>query len=277
LVLQTDLLPASFHTNGHDVDKLQAKADPQPASGLPTDLLPMADNMELSVHMDGQEAVDNQQALPDPPPALVLMADLPPASVNVELSAVYRPADQLPVLVLQTDLPPASFHTDGQEAVDKLQAQADPSPASGLPTSVHIDGQETVDNLQALADQPPALVFGDSGNMVVRLTRSVPNSVGHKVYFGNYFSSPELMSSLAQRGINCLGTVRSNRLPNCALMSDSVLKKKGQGAHAEIVTIVDEKQLSVVRWYDNRTVTFLSTFVGAQPVSQITRYSRVTQ
>ena len=117
---------------------------------------------------------------------------------------------------------------------------------------------------------------GASGNVVIRLTRAVPSNVGHKLYFDNYFCSPELQISLAQRGIHCLGTVRSNRLPNCTIMSDTELKRKGRGAHVEKITRMDEVTLSVVRWFDNRLVTFLSTFVGAQPVGEISRFSRVT-
>ena len=117
---------------------------------------------------------------------------------------------------------------------------------------------------------------GASGNVVIRLSRSVPNNVGHKLFFDNYFCSPELQVSLAHRGIHCLGTVRSNRLPNCALMSDTELKKKGRGAHAEKIAKVDDVTLSAVRWFDNRAVTFLSTFAGAQPVGETRRFSRVT-
>jgi len=76
---------------------------------------------------------------------------------------------------------------------------------------------------------------GASGNVVIRLTRAVPNNVGHKLFFDNYFCSPELQITLAHRGILCLGTVRSNRLPNCAIMSDSELKRKGQGARCQTV------------------------------------------
>lgn len=111
---------------------------------------------------------------------------------------------------------------------------------------------------------------------MIRLTRSVPNNVGHKLFFDNYFCSPELQISLAHRGIHSLGTVSCNRLPNVALISDSELKKKGRGAYVEKVTKVDDVTLSVVRWFDNRPVTFLSTFVGAQPTTETKRLSRVT-
>ena len=110
--------------------------------------------------------------------------------------------------------------------------------------------------------------YGASGNVVIRLSRAVPNNVGHKLYFDNYFCSPELQVGLVHRGIHCVGTVRSNRLPNCSLIYDCKLKKKGRGAHVEKVAKVNDVTLSVVRWFDNRAVTFLSTFVGAQPVGE---------
>lgn len=42
---------------------------------------------------------------------------------------------------------------------------------------------------------------------------------------------------------------------------------------AKVVSVT----LSVVRWFDNRPVTFLSTFVGAQPVTEVSRFSRVSR
>jgi len=58
-------------------------------------------------------------------------------------------------------------------------------------------------------------------------------------------------------------------------MSDAQLAKRGRGAHQEKVASVDGVQLSVVRWFDNRPISFLSTFVGVEPVSEIKRHDRV--
>ena len=102
---------------------------------------------------------------------------------------------------------------------------------------------------------------GASGNVVIRLVRSLQNDVKYKVYFDNYFNSPDLQIALARRGILTLGTVRTNRVVNCNAISDAELRKRGRGSYAEKVTSVDGVDLSLVRWYDNRPVTFLSTFV----------------
>jgi len=89
--------------------------------------------------------------------------------------------------------------------------------------------------------------------------------MNYKLYFDNFFNSPMLQIQLAKRGIFSLGTVRPNRLPNCQLPSDSELKKRCRGAFAEKITTVDDSiQLSAVRWFDNRAVTFLSSLAGAQ-------------
>lgn len=117
---------------------------------------------------------------------------------------------------------------------------------------------------------------GASGNVVVRLSRSIPEHVKHKLYFDNYFTSPDLQLYLAKKGILSLGTVRANRIPQCSLKNDTELKKLGRGSVDEVVATVDEVDISSVRWFDNKTVTFLSTFAGSQPMSEVTRWNGKT-
>jgi len=65
---------------------------------------------------------------------------------------------------------------------------------------------------------------GASGNVVIRLSWAVPANVNHKVYFNNYFTSPDLQLYLAKKGIWSIGTVRGNRIPQCSLKSDVDLR-----------------------------------------------------
>jgi len=88
------------------------------------------------------------------------------------------------------------------------------------------------------------------------------------------YNSPNVKVSLAERGIWCLGTVHPNRLPNCPLPADTVLKKRGRGSHVEKVAEVRNIKMSAVRRYDNRPVTFLSTFVGAEPLMTAKRWCK---
>jgi hypothetical protein len=120
---------------------------------------------------------------------------------------------------------------------------------------------------------PEEVDCGASGNVVVRLSRSIPSNVNYKVYFDNYFNSPELQLFLAKKGILSLGTVRLNRVSQCNMMSDTDLKKKGRGAFEERLAVVDDVQIAAVRWLDNKPVSFLSTLIGSQPVGQVRRWS----
>ena len=115
---------------------------------------------------------------------------------------------------------------------------------------------------------------GASGNVVMRLSRTIPSDCNYRIFFDNYFNSVDVQLALARRGILSLGTVHLNRLRETNLMSDAELAQRGRGAYQEKVMSVDGVQLSVVRWFDNRLFSFLSTFVGTQPISEIKRYNK---
>ena len=117
---------------------------------------------------------------------------------------------------------------------------------------------------------------GASGNVVIRLSRNVPEQVNYRLYFDNYFNSPDLQIYLATKGIWCIGTVRQNRIPNLTLKSDVELKKAGRGSYDEKVATVDGVTVSAIKWQDNKCVTFLTTFASTQPVSTVQRWDPKT-
>lgn len=114
---------------------------------------------------------------------------------------------------------------------------------------------------------------GASGNVVIRLSRAIPANVNHKLFFDNYFTSPDLQLYLAKKGIWSIGTVRGNRIPQCSLKADVDLRKLGRGAFDEKVAVVDDIEIASVRWFDNKAVTLLSTFTGCQPTTEVTRWN----
>ena len=114
---------------------------------------------------------------------------------------------------------------------------------------------------------------GASGNIVIRLSRSIPRNVGHKLFFDNYFTSPQLQVYMAVSGIYSVGTVRANRIPNCTLKNENEMKKLGRGGVDEKVNIVDGVEITAIRWLDNKPVTLLSTFAGCEPASEVTRWN----
>lgn len=114
---------------------------------------------------------------------------------------------------------------------------------------------------------------GASGNVVIRLSRAIPANVNHKLFFDNYFTSPDLQLYLAKKGIWSIGTVRGNRIPQCSLKADVDLRKLGRGAFDEKVAVVDDIEIASVRCFDNKAVTLLSTFAGCQPTTEVTRWN----
>jgi hypothetical protein len=72
-------------------------------------------------------------------------------------------------------------------------------------------GQENKGRLEGEPD------IGATGNVVVRLLRGVPRYQNYIVYFDNFYTSLPLIYFLAKQGIQCVGTVQQNRIPNSKL------------------------------------------------------------
>lgn len=66
--------------------------------------------------------------------------------------------------------------------------------------------------------------IGSSGNVVIRLSQTVPNFVNHIMYFDNFYFSLPLIVYLRARGIFTLGNIKSNRIPNDKLPKENVKK-----------------------------------------------------
>ena len=67
-----------------------------------------------------------------------------------------------------------------------------------------------------------------------------------------------------------VGTVRIPRLKNCPLMAQRDLKKQGRGAID--YRVKTNSNIIAVKWYDNKTVKLISSFVGIDPIAEISRY-----
>lgn len=116
--------------------------------------------------------------------------------------------------------------------------------------------------------------LGVGAKMVLALCKSIKNPAC-VVYFDNYFTSLELVYLLRENyGIFSLGTVRKNRLRdgNTLLMSDETMKKKGRGSSCQIVC--NDTKLAIVKWYDNKAVTLVSSYVDSHPMNKIKRFSK---
>lgn len=116
--------------------------------------------------------------------------------------------------------------------------------------------------------------MGVSGNVVIRLTETVPRGKNYKIFFDNWFNSPKLQVYLMKNGLLPLGTVRLNRVPNSKMPTEKEFKEMGRGSMVEKVAKIDGVDVCLVSWYDNKVVSIMSTYVGSNPVSTKTRFSK---
>ena len=120
---------------------------------------------------------------------------------------------------------------------------------------------------------PIADELGVKGNTMLRLTSGLPPKVGHKVYFDNLFSSIPLLRHLQDKGIWCVSTIRANRMlgANKQLKSEKQLKQLGRGSMDWRVDA--NREITVIRWYDNGVVQLASTFIGEELGNKVDRWS----
>ena len=116
--------------------------------------------------------------------------------------------------------------------------------------------------------------LGASSNSVLILCENVPDGKNHKIYFDNWFTSMKLVEHLATRGIWACGTVQERRLRGLTFKSDKDLKKNGRGSFDEKSTVIEDYVLTAVKWFDNRPVTLLSSFLSSQPIVTCKRYDK---
>jgi len=87
---------------------------------------------------------------------------------------------------------------------------------------------------------------------VTNLTRGV-EGFGHKLYMGNFFSSPDLFYDLAQTKISCCGTVRLHRKGMSKDLKPKTLRlKRGD------IQVRTRGDLTAVVWKDKRDVCLLT-------------------
>ncbi|KAF2906109.1 hypothetical protein ILUMI_00060 [Ignelater luminosus] len=99
--------------------------------------------------------------------------------------------------------------------------------------------------------------LGASLNVVIKLCKFL-----ELYYFHNFYTSLGLLTYLRSRRIYALGTVRTNRVPNCKLFSDKALHEKNvkRSYSEEYVTNVYAIDISSVIWsqFDEWVVWTLS-------------------
>ena len=132
-------------------------------------------------------------------------------------------------------------------------------------------GQE---NKGAEVDEPGLRA---SANVVLRLSTIILANQNYILYFDNYYICPALLTYLAKEGILSLGTVRRNRIPDCKLPTEKVVKKDARGTSYKFVGEVNGIEISSLVCKDNKAVSLLSTYAGKLPLTTINRFGKKTR
>ena len=127
--------------------------------------------------------------------------------------------------------------------------------------------------------------IGSTGNLVLKLSKLIPDNINSILVMDSYFSGIPLYLELLKRGIFCMGTVKLNRVPaiDTVIISDKDLKAKGKSSYIEYEgKLADDKGnvpenaagIRLMRWNDNKIFTIMSTFGSAQPSGTVQRWDR---
>ena len=107
------------------------------------------------------------------------------------------------------------------------------------------------------------------------MTSNLETGKNFKIFADNLFSSLKLVKALRERGLLYVGTVRENRLKDCGLKAEKVMKKEGRGAMNSKVDVASN--VVAVRWFNNKKVDMISSSVGVEPVNDVKRYDKKAQ
>ena len=111
--------------------------------------------------------------------------------------------------------------------------------------------------------------------VVLRLSETIPKDKNYNLCFGNYFTGIPFIRELKKRDILSIGTLRSNRMCNCSLLTEKKMKSGPRGGIDFKVSA--EKDICVSRWLDNGVVTLASTFAGVEAIDQVRRWSEFAE
>lgn len=106
---------------------------------------------------------------------------------------------------------------------------------------------------------------------VLRLSKSMPR--GSALFFDRYFTTAPLIRHLSSQGLRATGTIMKNRVPkDSKLLDDKALVKKGRGSFCQTVNVADG--ICLVKWVDNKPITFASSHIGEDPVGECQRWCK---
>lgn len=113
--------------------------------------------------------------------------------------------------------------------------------------------------------------LGLGAGVVLDLIKELPNT-DVSLYFDNLFTSVKLLDALTEKGIGGTGTLRSNRLERCPLMSQKTLAGMPRGSFDYRCDTINNTV--VVAWNDNSVVYMATNCHKVFPTNRVQRWSR---
>ncbi|XP_071372964.1 piggyBac transposable element-derived protein 4-like [Centroberyx affinis] len=95
---------------------------------------------------------------------------------------------------------------------------------------------------------------------------------GHNVFFDSFYTSPALVATLRQLGLNACGTCRTNRKSFPAEFKDIKSWERVADCGDMRWCRIEPGDILALQWKDTRAVTYLSNYHKANDMTEVTRF-----
>ena len=110
---------------------------------------------------------------------------------------------------------------------------------------------------------------GQGSGAVLRLCETLSN--GHRLYCDRFFTTVPLIKHMLTKGIYVTGTITKRFLP-VTFTDDRAMAKMGRGTSEQFVSALDD--VSVVKWFDNKSILLASSVHGKEPQDDCRRWCK---
>ncbi|KAI0208408.1 hypothetical protein LSAT2_030110 [Lamellibrachia satsuma] len=110
---------------------------------------------------------------------------------------------------------------------------------------------------------------GQGTGAVLRLTETLTN--GHHLFCDRFFTTLPLICHLLEKQIYMTGTITKRKLP-VPFTADVAMSKKGRGTYEQYVS--GNSAVSLVKWFDNKSILMASSIYGVEPEDDCRRWSK---
>lgn len=97
----------------------------------------------------------------------------------------------------------------------------------------------------------------------------IPRNQNYKIFTDNSFTSHALLCELNRMGIMATGTVKETRSGLCPFIGTKDIMNQNPGAYDDIKFDIENSFVCDFKWYDNKGVCLLSTYVAEEPVTNV--------